>query len=132
LRAPREAPLRQRPVAIGLDPLGGGDRSFDAQWRKRSQHGLRARVVDLDGTDVEAIEAALIHDPLTGAVITRRGGAAGVMGAQFAPAVPADGKTLQQGGSLSHGAAARLMRPRMRVGADADAIGLIGAPVDEA
>ena len=117
---------------IGFDPLGGGKRGFDAQWRERSQHGLRHRVVDLDGADVEAVEAAFILDRLAGAVIARRGGAAGVMGAQLASAVSADGKTLQQGGSLSHGAAARLMRPGMRVGADPHAIGLIGAPVDEA
>ena len=84
-------------VVIGLDPLSSGERGFDAQWCERSQHGLRHSVVDLDGADVEAVEAAFIFDPLAGAVITRRGGAAGVMGAQLASAVSADGKTLQQG-----------------------------------
>ena len=128
----REAPLRQRPVVIGLDPLSGDERGFDADWCERSQHGLRHRVVDLDGADVEAVEAAFILDPLAGAVITWRGGAAGVMGAQLASAMSADGKTLQQRGSFSHGAGARLVRLGMRVGADAHAIGLVGAPVDEA
>src|SRR5689334_17870317 len=128
----REAPLGQRPIMIGLDPHGGGQGSFDAQWRECRQHGLRHRVVDLDGADVKAVEAASILNPFAGAVITRRGGAAGVVGAQPASAVSADGKTLQQGGSLSHGTAARLMGTRMRIGADAGAIGLIGAPVDEA
>jgi hypothetical protein len=117
---------------ISLDPLGGGERSFDAQWCERSQHGLRHRVVDLDGADVKAVDAASIGDRLAGAVITRRGGAAGVMGAQLAPAVSADGKTLKQGGSFSHGAAARMMGAWMRIGADAGPINLIGAPVDEA
>ena len=74
------------PVVIGLDPFGGGERSFDVQWCERSQHSLRHRVVDLDGADAEAVEAALILDPLAGAVITRTGGAAGVMGAQLASA----------------------------------------------
>src|SRR2546427_347930 len=90
----RSSSFLSRAVVIVVDPLGGGARSFDAQWCERSQHGLRHRVIDLDGTDVEAVEAAFILDPLAGAVITRRGGAAGVMGAQFASAVPADGKTL--------------------------------------
>src|SRR5215472_9293299 len=45
--------------------------------------------------------------------------------------MPADSKTLQQRSSLSHGTGARLMRSRMRIGADADSIGLISAPVDE-
>jgi hypothetical protein len=54
------------------------------------------------------------------------------MSVQLTSAVSADGKILQRGGSLSHGICARLMRARMRVGADADVVSLIGAPVDEA
>jgi hypothetical protein len=56
-----------RSVVIGLDPLGSGDRSFDALWCERGQHVLRRRVVGLDGADVEAVEAASILDPLAGA-----------------------------------------------------------------
>jgi hypothetical protein len=102
----RKTPLCQRTVVIGLDPLGGGECSFDAQWRECGEHSLRHRVVDLHGADVEAVDAASIRDCLTGAVIARRGGAAGVLGAQLASAVSADGETLQQSGSFSHGAAA--------------------------
>src|SRR4029077_18236834 len=102
----RETPLRQRSVAVGLDPVGGGDRGFDAQRCERSQHCLRHCIIDLDGSGAETVEAASILDPVAGAVVTRRSGAASIMGEQLASAVPADGHTLQQGGSLSHCAGA--------------------------
>jgi hypothetical protein len=91
----RETPLRPRAVVIGLDPLGGGECSFDAKRRERSKHGLRHRIVDLHGSDVEAIDAASIRDRLPGAVIARRSHATGVMGTQFASTLSADRETLQ-------------------------------------
>ena len=88
---------------IGFDPFSGGQCSLDAQRCERAQHGLRHRIVNLHGADVEAVEAAAMDDVLAGAVITWRGSATGVMRVQLASAVSADGETLQQSGSFSHG-----------------------------
>ena len=56
---------------IGLDPLGAASAASRPEWREGGKHGLRHRVVDLHGADVEAVDAATIRDRLAGAVITR-------------------------------------------------------------
>ena len=101
----RETPLRQRAVVIGFDALGRGERGLDTERRERGKHGARHRLVDLHGADAQAVDAATIDDALAGAVIARRGGAAGVVRAQLASALSADGQPLQQGASFSHGTA---------------------------
>jgi len=88
---------------ISFDPFSGGERSSDAERCERGEHGPRRRIVDLHRADVETVEAAAIDDVLAGAVITGRAGAACVMRVQLASAMSADGETLQQRGSLSHG-----------------------------
>jgi hypothetical protein len=90
---------------VGFDALRRGDRGLDTKWRKRGEHGARHRFVDLHGADIEAVDAATTDDALAGAVIARRRGAAGVVRAQPAATLPADGQPLQQGASLPHGAA---------------------------
>src|SRR6516165_1960652 len=128
----RETPLRQRAVVVGFDALGRGERGLDAERRERSKHGVRHRLVDLHGADAEAVDAAAVDDALAGAVIARRRGAAGVVCAQLASALSADGQPLQQSASFSHGTAAGLMRSRMSVGSDPRTIALVRAPIDEA
>ena len=102
----RETPLRQRVVVIGFDALGRSERGLDTARRERGKHGVRHRLVDLHGADAKAVDAATIDDALAGAVIARRRGAAGVVRAQLASALAADGQPLQQCASFSHGAAA--------------------------
>jgi len=59
-----------------------------------------------------------------------RGGAAGVVSAQLAAALPAHSKALQQSGPFSHGATTRLMRARAGIGGHPRAIRFIGIPIN--
>jgi hypothetical protein len=102
----RETPLRQRTVVVGFDALRRGERGLDTKRRERGKHRARRHLVDLYGADVEAIDATALDDALASAVIACRYGAAGVVRAQPASALAADGQPLQQSASFSHGAAA--------------------------
>jgi hypothetical protein len=102
----RETPLRQCTVVVGFDALGGGKRGLSTERCERGKHGARHRRVDLHSADVEAVDATAIDDALAGAVIAGRRGATGVVRAQLASALSADGEPLQQSAAFSHGTAA--------------------------
>src|SRR4030081_1442310 len=128
----REAPLRKRAIVIGFEPLDSGERSLDTEWLEGRKHRAFNRLVDLYCADSETVDATTVCDGLTGAMVAWGCGAADVVRAHLAAAPPAHGEALQQCCSFSHGATACLMRARMRVGGDACAISLEGAPIDEA
>jgi hypothetical protein len=91
----RETPLRQGAIAIGFDAFGRGERCLGTERRERGKHGARHRLVDLHGTDAQAVDAATIDDALAGTVVARGGRTAGVVSAQLASALSADGQPLQ-------------------------------------
>ena len=99
-----QTPLRKRAVVIGFEPLRRCKSRLNTKRLERGEHGARDRLVDLRRADAEAIDAATVCDGLAGAVIARRGGATGVVGAQLAAALSAHREALQQSGSFSHGA----------------------------
>jgi len=100
-----EPALDERIVAIGFEPFGGGESSFETRWSKRGENGARNRVVDLHRADAQTKDAATVDDVFAGAVVARRRGATGVVGAQPSPACAAAGQPLQQCASFSHGTA---------------------------
>ena len=80
----RQTPLRQRAIVIGLEALCCCKSRLNTKRRERGEYGARRRFIDLPRTDVKAIDAAAVCDGFAGAVIARRGGAAGVVSAQLA------------------------------------------------
>jgi len=100
-----EPALDERIVAIGFEPFGGGESGFETRWSKRGENGARNRVVDLHRADAQTKDAATVDDVFAGAVVARRRGATGVVGAQPSPACAAAGQPLQQCASFSHGTA---------------------------
>jgi hypothetical protein len=96
---------RERIVAIGLKPFGGGESGFETRRSQRGEKGAGNRAVDLHGADAQTKDAAPIDDVFAGAVVPRRCSASGVVGAQPSPARAAAGHSLQQGASFSHGTA---------------------------
>src|SRR5271163_5352018 len=104
-----ETPLPERGLAIGLEPLRGGDSGGELCRLEGGDEGLRDGLVDLDAADVEAIDAAAFDQDFAGAMIPRRGAASAIVRVQAASAVPAGGKALQQSAPFPHGAA-RLVR----------------------
>ena len=83
--------MPERGLAIGLEPLRGGDRGGELCRFEGGDEGPRDGLVDLDGADVEAIDAAALDQDLAGAMIPRRGAASAIVGVQAAAAVPAAG-----------------------------------------
>ena len=126
-----ETPLPERGLAIGLEPLRGGDSGGELCRLEGGDEGPRDGLVDLDAADVEAIDAAALDQDLAGAMIPRRGAASAIVRVQAASAVPAGGKALQQSAPFPHGAA-RFVRSGAGILGDAILIGLIGPPIDEA
>jgi len=55
-----ETPLPERGLAIGLEPLRGGDSGGELCWLESGDEGPRDGLVDLDAADVEAIDAAAL------------------------------------------------------------------------
>ena len=62
--------------------------------------GLRDGLVDLDASDVEAIDAPAFDQDFAGAMIPRRGAASAIVRVQAASAAPAGGKRLAAERSL--------------------------------
>ena len=89
-------------------------------------------LVDLHGADVKTIASTAFGDVSSRAVIARRSSSAGVVSAQFAPAIATDGETLQKRAAFSHRAAPRGVRPWTRISGNARAIGFICGPIDVA
>ena len=128
----RVTPVRESAVTIGFQPFGGRERGFDAERRQRGEKRAADGFVDLHGADVEAIASTTFDDVLARAVIAGRCGSAGIVRAQFAPAIAANGETLQKRAAFSHRAASHRMRPGTRISGNAFAIGFIGGPIDVA
>ena len=124
-----ESPLFEGAVVIGLDPLGGAQRSLETSRLQGGKQSLRYRLVDLHAPDGQAVQALSLKDVLPGAVITRRGLSSPVAGTQPPPAVAARRDALQQRAALSDGAA-RCIPLRPRVPGDALEVLFIGGPVD--
>src|SRR5215472_17756729 len=99
-----EAPLRKRAVVISFKLLGRGHCSLNAHRLECSENRKRHRLVYSSGAGVEAVDTTAFNNVFAGAVITRRGGAAHVVRAQFAPAFSTHGEPLQQSASFSHSA----------------------------
>src|SRR5882757_8482303 len=97
-----ELPLGERILAIRLEPFGGGESGFKTGGRKRGEDGACNRAVDLHRAHAQTKDAATIDDVFAGAVVARRRGATGVVGAQPPPARAAGGQSLQQCASFSH------------------------------
>ena len=114
---------------IGLDPLGGAQRSLETSRLQGGEQSLRYRLVDLHAPDGQAVQALSLKDVLPGAVITRRGLSSPVAGTQPPAAVAARRAALQQRAALSDGAA-RCIPLRTRVPGDALEVLFIGGPVD--
>src|SRR5208283_2473114 len=74
-----EAPLPERGLAIGLEPLRGGDRGGKPCRLEGGDERPRDGLVDLDAADVEAIDAAALDQDLAGAMIPRRGIASAIV-----------------------------------------------------
>ena len=123
--------MPERGLAIGLEPLRGGDSGGELCRLEGGDEGLRDGLVDLDAADVEAIDAAAFDQDFAGAMIPRRGAASAIVRVQAASAAPAGGKALQQSAPFPHGAA-RLVRSGAGILGDAILVGLIGPPIDEA
>ena len=124
-------PLRQGGIAIGFELLGRRERRFDRGRLDGLEQGPADRLVDLHAADSEAVDAPTLDDVLAGAVVAGRGVGAAVVGAQPPAAMATGGEALEQRCPLSHGAA-RLVRLRSRIRANAGLVGFIGRPVDEA
>ena len=56
---------------IGLDPLGGAQRSLETSRLQGGKQSLRYRLVDLHAPDGQAVQALSLKDVLPGAVLTR-------------------------------------------------------------
>ena len=87
-------PVFERGLAVGLDLLGGRQCRCDLGWFERRDEGVRHSLVDLHATDVEAIAAAPLDEPLTCAMIPRCRIATTVMRAQTAATMTAAGEAL--------------------------------------
>ncbi len=55
-----QAPLRECRVVVGLQLLGGHHHRLEAGRVERCEKGLAHRCIDLDPTDVQAIDAAAV------------------------------------------------------------------------
>ena len=55
-------PLAERGIVIGFQLPNSLFGSFYCSWRQRLQKGFRHRLVDLDGTDGEAVNASSLDD----------------------------------------------------------------------
>src|SRR5271169_538240 len=126
-----ETPLPERGLAIGLEPLRGGDSGGELCRLEGGDEGPRDSLVDLDAADIEAIDAAALDQDLAGTMIPWRGAASAIVCVQAASAVPAGAKALQQSAPFPHGAS-RFVRSGAGILGDAILVGLIGPPIDEA
>ena len=63
--------MPERGLAIGLEPLRGGDSGGELCRLEGGDEGLRDGLVDLDASDVEAIDAAAFDQDFAGAMIPR-------------------------------------------------------------
>ena len=124
----RQAPLTECRIVIRLQLPHCLFGSFDRSWRQRFQKRVRHRMIDLDTTDVETVNASPLDDVFARAVIARRGISAAIVRMQMPATLAAGGQTLQQCGAFSH-CTACLVRLGMNVGVDAGLIGLVGCPV---
>src|SRR6266852_1073985 len=116
---------------IGFEALGGRERGLHASRRTSGQKRGSDGGIDLLATHLQAANAAPIDHSASPAIVGRRGVAAVVEHAQSASAAPAHGKALQQCDPLTH-RAARLMRTRTDVGANALLISQVRLPADVA
>jgi hypothetical protein len=96
-----EAPLRKHAVGISFKLFSRGHCSLNAYRLECGENRKRHRLVYSSGAGVEAVDTTAFNNVFAGAVITRRGGAAHVVRAQFAPAFSTHGDPLQQSASFS-------------------------------
>ena len=104
--------------------------SLDAGRTDRLQYGLGDRLVDLHSSHIQAQGAPPLGQLLAPAMISGRGGPAGVVGRQAATALATGAETLQQGRSFPHCPLARAVRQRPGVAREALENGFVRRPVD--
>src|SRR2546423_622679 len=126
-----EPPLLQSALAFGFQPLSGGKSGGKPSRLQGCDEGPSDGLVDLDTADIEAIDAAVLDEDLSRAVVTWRGVANSIVGMQTATAMTTAGQPLQERAALPHGAA-RLVRSGLCIAGDAFLVSLIGLPVNEA
>jgi hypothetical protein len=90
-------------IAVGRELLGGGESSGELGRFEGCNEGLCHSLVDLNASNVEAVDAASLDENLAGAMITRRGVAAAVVCVQTTAAMAAAGEALQQRAAFPHG-----------------------------
>jgi hypothetical protein len=95
-------PLGERGLTIGFEPFSGSESGFETRWRQRGKNGARNGGVDLHSAHAQTKDAAAIDNAFAGAMVAWRGGASGVVGAQFSPACTAGGGTVNLSGRVSH------------------------------
>src|SRR5271165_5388089 len=83
------APLLERRLRVGLEPLGGGETRGKLCRFDRGEEGLGERLVNLHAADVETVAAAALDDDFTGAVVAGGGLASAIMRLQMPTAMPA-------------------------------------------
>jgi len=125
-----KAPLPEHRFAIRFKPFRGGDTGSQLRWLEDRKKSLCNGVIDLNATNIEAIDPAALDNDLAGAVVARRRQPTVVMCPKPTPAMTATGETLQQGTAFSH-SAILLVGSWSGVLRDARLIGLVGLPVDE-
>src|SRR6266545_679876 len=125
-----QAPLPERGVVVGLQPLGGGHRGLDAGGGERRAERLGDGLVDLPAADAQAVDPAAVDQVAAGAVVAGPGVAAAVVHRQLAAALAAHRDALQQRRALADRAAG-LVGLGADVLADAVLVGLVAGPVDE-
>jgi hypothetical protein len=84
-----ETPLLECRIAIGGELLGGGESSGERGRLQSRDEGLCHSLVDLNASDVEAIDAASFDENLAGAMITGSGIASTVVRVQTTTAMTA-------------------------------------------
>src|SRR5271157_1904883 len=66
-----EAPLLEHRFPVGFEPLGGGDAGCELCRLEGGDEGPHHGLVDLESTDIEAVDTAAVDKDLAGTMIAR-------------------------------------------------------------
>jgi hypothetical protein len=102
LLARHQGPLLEHSFAICFKSFRGGDTGSQLRWLEDRKKSLCNCVIDLNATNIEAIDPATFDNDLAGAVVARRRQPAVVVCSKSTTAMTATGETLQQGTAFSH------------------------------